>query len=39
MLKEITWDIIKSGRNPLDISFYTNRTVIDGEQHLIVWAV
>lgn len=39
MLKEISWEIIKDGRNPIDVDFHVNRTVIDGEQYLVVWAV
>lgn len=39
MLKELTWEIIRDGRNPLDVTFHINKVFYNGIEHLVFWAL
>jgi len=38
-LKELSWEVIKDGRNPLDVTFHANRVFYDGEEYLVFWVL
>jgi hypothetical protein len=39
MLKELAWELVKDGRNPMDATFHGNRVLKADGEYLVFWVL